>query len=140
MKDNNKTSESFLDPKFAFLRTTQVLCDYANENTSKTDKKDNPIIFTHSYIITGKIIPFHDINESTSDIALLNAKTIFKSVYKFKEQNFSDEEIDKNPLKILLIKDAKIKSLSSNQITTLPVFLLFADQIVGFSFGHLDWY
>lgn len=143
MKDNNKTSESFLDPKFAFLRTTQVLCDAANENlteikSSNSTKKDTPIIFTHSYVISGEIIPFSNISNENKNLPLSSAKIIYDFTNNFLNKNFSEEDLKKNPSKLLLIKDAQIRSLSSNQITNMPVFLLFADQIVGFSFGHLD--
>lgn len=147
MKENNdvhdqKVLNDYLDPKFAFLRTAQILCNIANDNAKKIDetnfKQDNPIIFTQSYIITGEIILFSDIDKSTQNMALVTAKAIFNSTLDLQQQSFSEEELKNNPSKLLLIKDAKIRSLSSNQTTHLPVFLLFADQIVGFSFGHIE--
>ena len=143
MTDKNMSNNSFLEPKFAFLRTTQLFCDAANESLTEIDssnssKKDTPIIFTHSYVISGEIIPFSDITSEKNNLSLNSAKLIYDFTNKCLKDNFSEEELKKNPSKLLLIKDAKIRSLSSNQTTNLPVFLLFADQIVGFSFGHLD--
>lgn len=142
MKEDYGDKNSFLDPKFTSLKMAQVFCNAANEHLDKLESsnapKDTPIIFTHSYIITGEIIPFSTIKSDNKNLSLKNAKLIFEFTKNFVEENFSEKEMIKNPSKILLIKDAQIKSLSSNQTTTLPVFFLFADQIVGFSFGHLD--
>ena len=146
MNTNNNVVKDYLDPKYAYLRITQYFCDALNEHNKQTKsedikselKLDKPIIFTHSYVITGEIIPFSTIPEGENEFPLKAAKSIYDSTQNFLKESFDENILEKNPSKLLLIKNASIRSLSSNQITNLPVFCLFADQIVGFTFGHLD--
>lgn len=146
MNSNEKTANDFLEPKYAYLRMVQSFCDALNNNNKQTAEAknytdlrlDKPIIFTHSYIITGEIIPFSNIPKDETLFPLKAAKIIYDSTQKLLQDSFNKDFLEENPSKLLLIKDASIRSLSSNQITNLPVFFLFADQIVGFTFGHLD--
>ena len=146
MNTNDNVIKDYLDPKYAYLRITQYFCNILNKHNKQTEsgdintelKLDKPIIFTHSYVITGEIIPFSTIHEAEKEFPLKAAKSIHDSTQNFLKKSFDENILEKNPSKLLLIKNASIRSLSSNQITNLPVFCLFSDQIVGFTFGHLD--
>ena len=148
MNNPEEITKDFSDPKYSFLRAVQTLCNDLNNRNKETKKddsnfiEDKPIILTQSYIITGEIIPFSKLNKEyylkNNRFDLMASKAIFDACIKNIEENSTYIESEDFVPKILLLKDVTIRSLSSNQITKLPSVNLFADQIVGFTFGHLD--
>ncbi|WP_348623633.1 hypothetical protein ABFT51_23995 [Paenibacillus peoriae] len=53
------------------------------------------------------------------------------------EMNLADKTEFVNETSLITIKNARLKPFSQNEITALPTFSLFSDQIVGVSAGSI---
>lgn len=137
MSKNEFSRKEFLDPKYSLLSTVQTYCDFANLH-STSNVTDKPIIITHSYIICGEIVAQDKIDGANTEMPLVLSKNFIDKAKELINTLFSKEEASQFNPKVLIMKDVTIRSISSNQITKLQVFNLFVDQIVGYSFGHID--
>ncbi|MEK5089702.1 hypothetical protein MKY98_22845 [Paenibacillus sp. FSL M8-0228] len=54
------------------------------------------------------------------------------------EMNIADRSEFVNETSLITIKNARLKPFSQNEITDLPIFSLFSDQIVGVSAGSIN--
>lgn len=135
-----KSNKEFLDPKYTLLHTVQTYCDFANNHT-ENGAKDKPIIITHSYIVSGEIVFPNTIKNSSNNVSempIILSKNFLDKATELVGELFPKEEALEFIPKVLIMKNVTIRSISSNQVTNLPVFNVFVDQIVGYSFGHID--
>ena len=135
-----KSNKEFLDPKYTLLNAVQTYCDFAN-NHAESGVKDKPIIITHSYIVSGEIVFPNTIKSNSNNVSempIILSKNFLDKATELVNELFSKEEASEFIPKVLIMKNVTIRSISSNQVTNLPVFNVFVDQIVGYSFGHID--
>ncbi len=130
-------SKQFFSRKYSKIFVISSILKSINESQSGNDKL---IIHTANGLYIGDFKEFSkpsDLKiEGNDDILTCYNKLYLSTMESYKKNDdFKDDiEVSENPISITL---ENVKLITSSNTINMPFVILFVDQIIGFSVGHM---
>lgn len=133
-------SKKYFSRKYLKLLTLESLLEVLND--SDDSKNDKLMIHTANGIYIGTLVldAPNDGSENKQYSSILNSfeKAYLSNLENYENENENQDEdiiiLEENPISITL-KDVEI--ITSGKNINMPFAIIFIDQIIGFSLGHI---